>query len=215
MQIFVSSTESREDDCQASTLDMVFSDNANESVLSYASIPMGEIRPASSLMGMFEGLPYYGDWRIEISQSHPVFPDEYKAALLDWEIELNTKPCIPRAEWVKLSPTALGSSFTPRHLHTAIAIDNSIFVSGGWDGQKLDDLWRYDRDANTFTELNSSGVEEHLPLSAQAWFLSSNGLMTYGGIDEGGPRNQVLRFDLFRNEWNLVPIEHDNALKFE
>ena len=209
-QLFVSSMDSREHVCRSSSLDLLFSDDATESILRFASIPTsGMFRSATSLSGVFDGLPIRGKWKISIAQSHPMHPEIYTARLVDWEIKLMSKPCVARVKWEKLGPAvSSSSSFSPRRLHTAVAVDDNIFIAGGFSERRLDDLWRFNYDSNTLIELNN-GATNTWPLNGQAAFLGQYGLLAYGGLGKHGPLQQgkdLWLLDLFQDDWVSVPI---------
>ncbi|KAL3769740.1 hypothetical protein ACHAW5_009200 [Stephanodiscus triporus] len=219
-KVFVSSIESREKECQHSTsLDLLMSDDAEDWVLSHASIPKsGTFRPASSLAATFGGLPIDGEWKISVSMESSVFyPEESRGRLLDWELKIDAKPCAAgRPRWQKLpSPP---SDFSERRLHTAVAVGNSIFFTGGFAKQQLNDMWRFDFDTNLWTDLTQLAVVEHgrhLPLYGQASFLGPFGLLSYGGMTKHVTRNKGLDLfllNLFEGDWVSVPIrQHDST----
>lgn len=217
-KIFVSREECAEKKCQESSLDLLLSDDAEEWVLSYASIHSGTFRPASSLVATFGGLPIDGEWKLTISMAQPVdYPEEYHGRLFYWELQIDAKPCaVDRPRWQKLpSPP---SDFSPRRLHTAVAVENSIFITGGYATRRLSDMWRFDFDTNTWTDLTDvTGVENgrYLPLYGQATLLGPFGLLAYGGMAKYGTRNQghdLFLLDLFEGDWVTVPIpQHDSA----
>ena len=191
-------------------MNLLFSDDTDESILSYASIPdSGTFRPASSLIATFGGLPiiYGGEWKISIALSQPIHPEIYQGILSSWELKIDAKPCVAHARWEEL--TMPPSGFSPRRLHTAVAVDNSIFVTGGFAERRLNDLWRFDHDSKDWTELNSSELQGQWPLNGQAAYLGQFGVLTYGGIAKYGPQKQgydISLLDLFEDEWVHVPI---------
>lgn len=224
-KIFVGSMDNPEAECQHSSLHLLFSDNVEESVLSYASIPTsGSFRPASSLMSTFGGLPIDGEWTLSIALSKPIHPEvdhhDHVSYLLNWELEVDVKPCVARAKWEKLQPKMSSSSptsiFSPRRLHTTVAVDDSIFVAGGFAERRLSDLWRFDYDSNTWTELNNHAAtmsrvgSKTWPMNGQAASLGPSGLLAFGGIAKYGHLEQghdLWHLDFFGNEdWVPVPI---------
>jgi hypothetical protein len=196
------------------------SDDADDWVLSHASIPKsGTFRPASSLGATFGGLPFDGEWKISISMAPPVYyPEESHGRLLDWELAIDAKPCAAaRPRWQKLpSPP---SGFSPRRLHTAVAVGNSIFIFGGFAKRRLDDMWRFDFDTKSWTDLTQHAVVDHglqLPLYGKASFLGPFGLLTYGGMAKYGTQNQgrdLFLVDLFEGDWVSVPFPQQNLAR--
>lgn len=213
----------QETECQeSSSLNLLFSDHAEESVLSYVSIPTsGSFRPAGSLTSTFGGLPIDGEWKLSIAlmqSTHQEKDHHHTSYLLDWELKMDARTCTPHAKWEKLEPIApSGSALSPRRLHTAVGVGNSIFVAGGLGESRRTDLWRFDYDSNKWTELNSATARvggKTWPLNGQAAFLGQSGLLTYGGIAKHGPLGQgrdLWLLDLFSDNWVAVPIQQ-NAL---
>jgi hypothetical protein len=164
------------------------------------------------MLNTFEGTPMSGEWKLSVALSKSIHPDEYIiGSLIDWGLRIEAKPCVARPRWEKLpSPPA---KFSPRRLHTSIAVDNSIFVTGGLSERRLTDLWRFDLDLNSWTELNNI-VPRKWSLNGQACYLGPFGLLSYGGVAKGGVQSggQDLRlFDLFDESWVHVPIHQNNV----
>jgi len=183
IQLFVSTAENRERDCHSSQFNLLFSDAAEEAVLSYSGLPNeGTYRPASSFKETFQGLVVDGEWTLAISTSKSI--TEYTGSLLlDWELHMQTKSCTPRVKWEQIS---VPPSFQPRYGHTAIAVESdSIFISGGLTQhqRRLSDLWRFDYLTNTWTSLNTAPLRRNHPaMHRQAAVLGPWGLLTYGGL---------------------------------
>ncbi|KAL7531218.1 hypothetical protein ACHAXR_003909, partial [Thalassiosira sp. AJA248-18] len=209
-KVFVSNMESRGKECEAASLNLLFSDDATESVLSYASIPSGTFRPASSLMATFGGLPINGEWKVSIALSQ--YPEEYIGRVLNWGMRIDAKTCVAHPTWEKLSMPP--SSFSRRRHQTAVAVDASIFVAGGFAERRLNDLWRFDYDSNTWTELNSADRGQS-PLTGQVSFLGQFGLLAFGGIAKYGPQERgrdLWLLDLFEDDWVPVPIPQNASV---
>lgn len=231
-QIFVSRDESTEKECQhpLSSVDLVLSDDAEEWILSHASIPTsGSFRPASSLASAFAGLPINGDWELLISMAQSAtnsttIMENHHGRLLDWELIIDVTPCnVNQPHWTKLQSPPI--DFTPRRLHTAVAVGNSIFLTGGYSAtRRLDDMWRFDFDTNTWTDLTTKhdtgdvvvdNSRRYFPLYGQASFLSPWGLLAYGGMAKYGTRNHghdMLLFDLFQGDWVPVPVSSHSVI---
>ncbi|KAL7548422.1 hypothetical protein ACHAWF_011710 [Thalassiosira exigua] len=208
-KVFVRNSESRGKECQSSSLNLIFSDKAKEWVLSHNSIPTsGTFRPASSLGGAFGGLPVDGEWKLSIAISESTHPEEFFGTLLGWELKINAKPCAPRARWERLADPP--AEFSPRRLHNAVAVDDRLFISGGFSHRRFDDLWRFDHRSGAWTELKSS-MEARWPLHGQGAFLGDFGLLKWGGIAKHGHLEQgqdLWVLDFFQNEWEPVPISN-------
>ena len=210
-KLFVGSIASRDHECSSSSVNLVFTDDSHyDSVLSRASTPTsGTFRPADSLMQTFGGLD--GDWKISIGISQPIHPEVYEGTLNDWKVIVDVKPCSTHPRWEKLASPPL--AFEPRRLHTAIAVDNSIFISGGFAQGRLTDMWRFDYDDNSWTELNShQGVA--WPMYGQAAYIGEFGLLSYGGLAPHGPRTpgeDLWLWDIFADEWSSLPVAQNDT----
>eukprot|EP00986_Skeletonema_menzelii_P020313 scaffold30816_cov171-Skeletonema_menzelii.AAC.1 len=211
-KLFVSTAENRERDCHSSKFNLLFSDAAEEAVLSHSALPKeGIYRPASSLQALFQGLPVDGEWKLTISTSKR--PVDYAGLLLDWKLHIQAKSCTPRVKWELLS---VPPSFQPRHGHTAVAIDDSIFIGGGFSQRRLNDLWRFDYLSNTWTNLNASPLGNHPAIHRQAAVLGPWGLLSYGGLKQrSGTRTNNVGTEfsiqhLFKDERLAAPLS-DNT----
>lgn len=71
-------------------------------------------------------------------------------ALYEYNLDTNT--------WLLTS--SLNNPPSERDLHTMVAIGDSIFVFGGLDkdGEYLNDLWRYSRYLQTWSQITPSGT---------------------------------------------------------
>ena len=140
-----------------------------------------------------------------------IMDDRRHGRLLDWELIIDVTPCnANQPRWTRLPSPPI--EFVPRRLHTAVAVGGSIFITGGYSAttRRLDDMWRFDFDTNTWTDL-TTGVDGHryLPLYyGQASLLGPWGVLAYGGMTKKyGTRNRgFLLFDLSRDYWVPVPI---------
>ena len=151
--------------------------------------------------------------------------DNHNGRLLDWELIMDVTPCnANQPSWTKLPNPPI--EFTPRRLHTAVAVGSSIFITGGYSATRRldDDMWRFDFDTNTWTDLtpkhNTSVVHKessrrYLPLYGQASFLSPWGVLAYGGMTKYGTHNHghdMFLFDLFKSDWVSVPISSNSDI---
>lgn len=215
IQVFVSTAENRERDCYPSLFNLSFSDGTEEAVLSFSGLPNeGTYSPASSLTETFRGLAVNGEWKLSISTSKSLV--EYNSSLLDWKLHIQAKSCTPRVKWEQLE--SVPPSFTPRHGHTAIAIESSIFILGGFAQRKLSDLWRFDYLSNTWTELNPAPLRNNPAIAGQAAVLGPWGLLNYGGLKQiSGIQKQgrdlSVQNNLFKDEWLSIPLsKKDNSV---
>jgi hypothetical protein len=112
-----------------------------------------------------------------------------------------------------LTSSPLSTSAGPPQRDNSVAVvdatNNRLLIHGGTDGKgRLDDLWAYDLDGNSWTELNPTGTkpsarDEHVA----AVDTSTNKLLIHGGNDGSGALDQLWAYDLVNNLWtDLSPI---------
>lgn len=150
--------------------------------------------------------------------------DNHNGRLLDWELIIDVAPCnVNQPRWTKIPSPPI--DFTPRRLHTAVAVGSSIFITGGYSAtRRLDDMWRFDFDTNAWTDLttvhdtgvDNSNSQRYPPLYyGQASLLSPWGVLANGGMNKYGTRNHghdMFLFDLFQGDWVPVPISSDSDI---
>lgn len=233
----MSTTEKRERQCNdSSQFHLLFSDDAEESVLSYSRLPNeGTYRPASgSLKETFQSLAANGEWELTISTSKSSAANNNynynytngsssSSTLLEWKLHLQTKSCTPRVKWERI--LSVPSSFQPRYGHTAIVIDHSIFISGGFSQRRLNDLWRFDYLTNSWTSLTSTpeALRNYPAIQRQQAVLGPWGLLKYGGLTTTTTKkkqrsetqtnnNRDLSIQhLFQDERLIVPLSSDSS----
>jgi len=214
----VSTTENRERECNSSQFHLLFSDAAEEAVLSYSRLPnKGTYRPASgSMKESFQRLAADGEWTLTISTSKSAVNYYTGSSLLDWKLHLQTNSCTPRVKWERIVSVPL--SFQPRYGHTAIAINDSIFISGGFAQRRLNDLWRFDYLTNSWTSLPTAPLRNHPAIQRQQAVLGPWGLLNYGGLKKkqrsGTQKNNKGDLSiqhLFQDERLAVPLSSDNS----
>jgi len=123
--------------------------------------------------------------------------------------------------WTKVFPSEgigdeneylLSPEFTPRYHHTAIAVQNDVFIFGGYYKMKLQDTWRFNYRTRTFTKLNSSSSARQR-WNGQAAVLTPFGIVAFGGIKldmNGFPalEHEIFLFNLMNN-YTRIKIRKD------
>ncbi|KAL3804136.1 hypothetical protein HJC23_013655 [Cyclotella cryptica] len=212
-KLFISSVQSRNKECNRSTINLTFSDDAKESVLSYSGLPMsGVFRPAGSFISAFGGMLVAGEWTLAIAQSESKDDEQNESSLLNWTLHIDAQPCRARAKWNKLETSSI---IPPRRLHTTITVGDSIFVIGGYSNRRLYDLWRFDHDTLTWTELNAASMRKEWPLHGQSALLGPFGVLVYGGLEPGGPRHDLWLFDFIEVVWSSVSVAQNASVFHE
>ena len=94
--------------------------------------------------------------------------------------------------------------------HCAVRLNRThVFIAGGFANRRLSDLWHFDYESGSWTELNSAAIRDDWPLNGQSAILTQYGLLAYGGVAPYGPRDQghdLWLLDLFGEDWVSVPI---------
>tara|TARA_B110000305_G_scaffold218222_1_gene258158 strand:+ start:776 stop:1072 length:297 start_codon:yes stop_codon:yes gene_type:complete len=64
--------------------------------------------------------------------------------LNSWKLDITTTPCVEKHAWSELTLTGTGPE--PRHRHSSVVINDSLYVWGGvgLGEKKLSDMWRLD-----------------------------------------------------------------------
>ena len=94
---------------------------------------------------------------------------------------------------------------TPRFRHSAVAIENVLYVIGGEGGGQLTDIWRYDKSSDDWLELNAD-------VQTPSWYgrqlaLTPYGLLGFGGKvrdAEWGYEGRVWHYNLGTGLWNIL-----------
>jgi N-acetylneuraminic acid mutarotase len=82
----------------------------------------------------------------------------------------------------------------------------TFYVFGGYvDGDKANDLWKYDTANNTWTELKDNNLnDDQMPVSriGAAIVMYNNVLYLFGGHDDNNEKiNDMWKYDLASNAW--------------
>ena len=108
-------------------------------------------------------------------------------------------------EWNKLEPANRAPPI--RDSHSALLVENDIFIYGGTDGEKpkSEDLFRYDLNTSCWDRINATG---DLPIGREghtACILQDKYMVIYGGW---GPKEDILTdvhcFDIETKKWSQV-----------
>ena len=94
---------------------------------------------------------------------------------------------------------------TPCFRHSAIAIENILYVIGGEGGGQLTDIWRYHKSSDDWLELNAD-------VQTPSWYgrqlaLTPYGLLGFGGKvrdAEWGYEGRVWHYNLGTGLWNIL-----------
>ena len=94
---------------------------------------------------------------------------------------------------------------TPRFRHSAVAIENILYVIGGEGGGQLTDIWRYHKSSDDWLELNAD-------VQTPSWYgrqlaLTPYGLLGFGGKvrdAEWGYEGRVWHYNLGTGLWNIL-----------
>jgi len=93
----------------------------------------------------------------------------------------------------------------PRFRHSAVAMDNILYVIGGEGGSQLNDIWMYDKTADDWLQLNAD-------VQTPSWYgrqlsLTPYGLLAFGGKvrdAEWGYEGRVWHYNVGTGLWNVL-----------
>ena len=221
-QLFVRSQISiSENECDAVISNITFSDTATNNILdnSYVLPSSGIFLPAEDLASHFSQ-QVNGEWTLVIYDN---VNDNIVGMLVDWNIHFEVDYCFEGLQWTKLSngSNACETStliegkgtpndcmnvtdksrkkiekFTPRYLHTSVAVKNTIYVMGGYFHGIVKESWRFDYFSKLWTQLHHSRSEK------PHWYGQYATLTRWGYmVMYGGKRNHFESSYLERNIW--------------
>ena len=217
--------------CTPLTANITFSDVAKDSILDYSSSfpKAGIFQPAEHILSQLGDEKMVGQWHLAI---YDKLTDGTIGQLLDWKLKIAYKRCTPRARWRylfksgcenhttspnfdKYSSCEMGPStlegvkeskrFSARYLHTAVAVENDVFVLGGFAGKKLDDIWKFHYESRTWIQLQ--GVIEREVESISSSVLTPWGILRIGTPSEKSNCVTFSRYDVTVETWSEVEIE--------
>ena len=98
---------------------------------------------------------------------------------------------------------------------------NNLYLFSGQNGNRLNDLWKYDQSTNQWTWLTGSNTGNQLGVygtqgvaaaantpgsrhAAVAWSTSANYFWIYGGYDNAGNASDLWKYDPGTNQWTWV-----------
>lgn len=203
------------------TSNITFNDFADESILDFDSrIPQeGWYQPAENIRSQFEAVRADGNWTLSIFDSDI---DGMKGTLLDWKLYFDVGYCSEGVYWKKLSTNSNSCEesilydgkvetknctndcgrhkntkevFYPRHSHTALAINNDVFVVGGNAHQAMSEIWRFNYDTRTWVHLHDN--LKRPKFYGQVASLTPFGIIMFGGIHYGLRETVIIEKTLF------------------
>ena len=157
---------------------------------------------------------------------------------MDWKLHFNVDYCTEGIHWSKISTTSNSCEktsiydgnivnsncnddcgrhsitrdyFKPRYLHTAVAVDNDVFVIGGYAHGVMAEIWRFNYETRNWVQLNNTLFK---PKSyGQAATLTPYGMVAIGGIRNGVEGTSFMDKMFIYNVLNETEIVIDIDLK--
>lgn len=177
----------------------------------------GVYKPSGQL-AQFVGASMEEEWTLIIED---LYPDNLNGQLLNWSIDFVSSPCVPVYSWTNVTAELQSGVLPPlRYQAKSIAFEDSFFMWGGRDENDLplDDLYRYDKSLQTWTQLTPVNFNIALDTASSvgaSFMLTSWGLMRYGGYYRnpkltGTMHNyvsDVYMADLVTMRWQKVEVE--------
>ncbi len=217
--------------CTPLTANITFSDKAEDSILDYSSSfpKSGTFQPAENMISQLGQEKMVGQWNLAI---YDKLTDDTIGQLLDWKLKIAYKRCSPRARWKNLFKSSCENhiashhfdkyssceresdtmedvkepkSFSSRYRHTAIAVDNDIFVFGGLSRKRLDDIWKFHYESKTWIQLQ--GVIERRVEIISSSVLTPWGILRIGTPSDNSKCVTISRYDITIETWSEVEID--------
>ena len=85
------------------------------------------------------------------------------------------------------TPVTAAAQFSPRRWHTSVVFDNKMWVIGGYDGGRKNDVW-FSKDGNNWVEATANAGFS--PRNSHSTVIYDNKIWVIGGFD-GEPKNDV------------------------
>ena len=126
--------------CLSGQRTMVFTDKAENTLMGYDGDIQGTFRPVEPL-AIFKNLPAAGEWTLMLYDREV---DGNVGVLESWDVEFTMEKCTPTYSWTNIGSSVTGTGPSKRFEHTAIVVDNSMFVYGGRADEYLYDMFRLD-----------------------------------------------------------------------
>lgn len=169
-------------------------------------------KPLEMFETHFDGISSNGDWTLGI---HDEVLDGINGMLYNFSLDLRVNYCSDEVTWSKLAANSCDSSvytveglvlqcpdehrrhqsietsrqlFTPRHLHSTIAVRDDVYIFGGFACGNIAETWRFNYLSNTFTRLN--GVHSNTQNHGRMSILTPYGIIALGGIANEGMTNE-------------------------
>ena len=155
-------------------------------------------------------------------------------SLDNWDLKISASPCKTSYQWKHIPPSQAcekatmtlasdGNGFyqclsspdifegnhwpSPRHGHSSIVVNDSVFILGGCAGRSLNEVWRYDYKAGSWYFLSESHHKSS-SWSGKSAVLTPDGMYTAGGIngmnDASQLNSEVLKYDVVSSKWMLI-----------
>lgn len=217
--------------CTSTTVNLTFSDEAEMSIVDFDFLPVKSesLQPTDSLLNQFTNTKVNGNWTLSI---YDKLSDGITGKLIDWKLKVDVKQCTEGAHWKRLSANNCGDndfaskhntckidfsmaengvefdSFTPRYLHTAIAVDNDVFILGGFNGEVLDDAWKFHYHSKSWIQLQVAA--EGTNHNFKSTVLSPWGLFSFGRENKSIGYDTIYHYDITLDVWS----EHEIKPRF-
>jgi hypothetical protein len=119
---------------------------------------------------------------------------------------LGAAAAAPAQTWVELTPGA-GPAPAARRNASAVfdPVENRMVVFGGWGSSYLGDIWAFDLDTETWSDLTPPSGPAPAPrlTPASVYDPFEHRMLTWSGQGQGTFFNDVWEFDLAGNAWAL------------
>jgi hypothetical protein len=109
--------------------------------------------------------------------------------------------------WTQLSPTG-GPPNSTSYLDSAYdPVSHALWIFGGKHvigGANLNDLWKYDIAANSWTQLSPSGTPPSARLRVMMVYDVAHALLVFGGQDASVYLNDLWKYDITADSWTQI-----------
>ena len=93
---------------------------------------------------------------------------------------------------------------TPRHSHSAVVYEDSLYVFGGYDGNYKNDFYRFNFTKNQWNRIKSNDEIWPTPRYRTSWTVIEDKMYMFGGHDGQQQLNDFYYYNFKKMKWNLI-----------
>lgn len=96
---------------------------------------------------------------------------------------------------------------TPRHSHSAVVYDDSMYIFGGYDGHYKNDFHRFNFIRNTWEQVKDARGMAPSPRYRTACAVVKDSMFLFGGHDGNKQLNDFFQYNFKKSEWTTITYD--------